>query len=109
MTKMKRSALLEMSFQLSELRDRRTYLMTARALLSDLLPCDDVFWFEADFRTQSCLALHGQDVRPNDVLGRVTLEAATDHPVVQSYFRNPRDLVPRRISDVSTRSEWGRS
>jgi len=109
MTRMTRSALLEMSFQLSELRDRETYLASARALLSELLPCDDVFWFEADFRAQSCLALHGQDWRPNDVLGRVILEAAADHPVVQSYFRDPRDLVPRRISDVSTDSEWGGS
>jgi DNA-binding CsgD family transcriptional regulator len=106
---MKRSALLEMSFQLSELRDRQTYLASARELLSELVPCDDVFWFEADFRTQSCLALHGQGVRQNDVLGRVSLEAAADHPVVRSYIRDPRDLVPRRISDVSTKSEWGRS
>jgi DNA-binding CsgD family transcriptional regulator len=109
MTRMTRSALLEMSFQLSELRDRRTYLISARTLLSELLPCDDVFWFEADFRTQSSLAIHGPDVRPNVVLGGVVLEAAADHPVVQSYLRNPRDLVPRRISDVSTKSEWRRS
>ena len=109
MTRMTRSALLEMSFQLSELRDRQTYLASARALLSELVPCDDVFWFEADFRAQSCLVLHDHDVRPNAVLGGLVLEAAADHPVVQSYLRNPRELAPRRISDVSTNTEWRRS
>jgi DNA-binding CsgD family transcriptional regulator len=106
MTRMTRSALLEMSFQLSELRDRQTYLAAARALLSDLVPCDDVFWFEADFPTRRCLVLHGQGVRPNRALGGLVMEAAADHPVVRSYLRNPRELVPRRISDVCTNSEW---
>lgn len=109
MTRMTRSALLEMSFQLSELRDRQMYLASAQAVLSDLLPCDDVFWFEADFRMQRCLVLHGHGVRPNGVLGGLVMEAAEDHPVVQSYLWDPRQLVPRRISDVSTHSQWRHS
>lgn len=95
--------LLDLSYQLSDLPDRASYLAAARSELGLLLPGDDTFWMECDFAASTASVWHGSDPDPElgELLGR-----ASDYPTVLSYVSDPSDLRPRRMSDVVDALTW---
>jgi len=105
---MRSDPVLALSYELSELVDRDTYLHAAAASLDALLPGDDTFWLETDFGRRTASASHGPTGAPDPVLGRLLAESH-DHPAVRSYLDDPGDLSPRRLSDVIAESAWRRS
>lgn len=102
------SPLLDLSYELSELADRDTYLHAAPVSLSGLLPGDDTFWLETDFAGGSASARHGESGALDPTLGGL-LSSAYDHPAIRSYLRDPDDLSPRRLSDVTASLAWRNS
>ena len=105
---MRSDPVLALSYELSELVDRDTYLHAAATSLDALLPGDDTFWLETDFGRRTATAWHGPAGAADPVLGRLLAEAH-DHPAVRSYLDDPGDLSPRRLSDVIAELAWRRS
>lgn len=105
---MRSDPVLALSYELSELVDRDTYLHAAGVSLNALLPGDDTFWLETDFGRRTASASHGPAGTADPVLGRL-LADAHDHPAVRSYLDDPGDLTPRRLSDVIADLAWRRS
>lgn len=105
---MRSDPVLALSYELSELVDRDTYLHAAGVSLNALLPGDDTFWLETDFGRRTASASHGPAGTADPVLGRL-LADAHDHPAVRSYLDDPGNLTPRRLSDVIADLAWRRS
>lgn len=102
---MNSDTMLALSYQLTELPDRDAYLQAASACLGELLPGDDTFWLEVDFGQKTATTRRGKNAVVDPDLGRLLVEAH-DHPAIQSYLADPRDLTPRRLSDVAAPREW---
>jgi len=103
---MGRLSLLELTFQLAELPDRPAYLAAACAMLAAYFSCDEITWGEVNFRAGLSVALRSPDARPDVDLARVHLSIGEDHPVARTYLRNPRDLAPRRVTDICSQLAW---
>jgi DNA-binding CsgD family transcriptional regulator len=103
---MRRPSLLELTFQLAELPDRQAYLAAACVMLPDYISCDEITWGEVNFRAGLSVALRSPDARPDVDLARVHLSLGGDHPVARSYLHNPRDLAPRRVTDICSQLAW---
>lgn len=77
----------------------------ASALLKRAIGADQVFWAETDF-SHGTAVVRG-DSRPG--LQRLLGKLGPTHPAIQSYVRQPADLRPRRVSDVTDQRRWHRS
>lgn len=98
--------LLDLSYALTELPDRATFLQAAHSELSALLPADELVWMSCDFAAGHAVVQRGTAVDRD--LGRRLTQAA-DHPAILSYLADPADLSPRRLSDVADHRAWSRT
>jgi len=76
----------------------------ASELLTRVIGADQVFWAETDFH-------HATSVVRGDTpasLGLQLGKLGPSHPAIQTYVRDPADLRPRRVSDVTALRSWHR-
>jgi DNA-binding CsgD family transcriptional regulator len=69
-----------------------------------VFPAEHAFWTRTDFAhgtAQVCGVPEGADGL-DEVLGQF----GPTHPAIRTYVGEPTDLTPRRMSDVSTMTEW---
>jgi len=99
---------LELSYQLAGLPTRGDYLRAAGVVLSRLLSCDFVVWSAVDVSTSAVevVPYNGRGWEAQRLEDRLA-SVLDDHPLVLSYLGvgRARESSPRRLSDVSTRSQ----
>lgn len=95
--------LLDLSYALTDLPDRATFLHAAHEELRALLPADELVWMACDFAAGTAVVQRGTQ---HDADLGTRLTAAADHPAILSYLADPADLTPRRLSDVTDRRHW---
>lgn len=96
----------ELSYQLSGLPTHEQFVDAASALLAVLIAGDGVAWNHLDLAAGTAV-LRGTPTELTAEPVRSLLAAhAGDHPIIQSYLRDPASLSsPRRMSDVASRAD----
>ena len=98
-------AIPRVSYDLDGVTDRQEFLSSVRGVLGSLFGADAVSWNAID-RATGLAEVFGYDTQSNAHAARLLAEIE-DHPMVNSYVdpRQANGWVPRRISDVVSRSE----
>lgn len=100
-----RRDLLEVSESLAGLSDGDSYVRAAGLGILSLIPGEDLFWLESNYEQGTCVMRHGEPLSTDPDLGH-RMAQAYDHPAIQSYMQDRRDLSPRRLSDLASRSDF---
>jgi hypothetical protein len=100
----RRLTALELSYQLSDLPDRATYLAAACMSLREAIGCDRVGWTDIDLTAGS--AEIWSDPPADQWEKHVFPQVVPECPIVQHYRRHPTSFEPCRISDLVSDREW---
>lgn len=105
------SHVLKLSYQLTSLPDRGSFLATAASELAHAFAGEVVSWNDvlvASHRFE--YSVHPESPETAAIMAALAPLAGT-HPVVRSFMAQPRQTtpVPRRVSDVTTAAGWRRS
>ncbi|MCO5997323.1 response regulator transcription factor [Actinoallomurus rhizosphaericola] len=95
---------LELSYQLSDLPDRATYLAAACASLHEAIGCDRVGWTDIDLTARS--AEIWTDPPADELEKEVFAQVMPECPTVRHYRRHPTSFEPYRVSDLVSEREW---
>jgi DNA-binding CsgD family transcriptional regulator len=101
---MERLTALELSYQLSDLPDRATYLAAACTSLREAIGCDRVGWTDMDITARA--AEVWSDPPTDQWEQQVFLQVMADCPIVRHYRRHPTSFEPFRTSDLISDREW---
>jgi DNA-binding CsgD family transcriptional regulator len=105
------SRLFGLNEQLDEVGDVG-YFAAAASLLADVIPGDLVAWNDVNVTDSSATVLGREGARlnqqPPDLAERVA-RTGLDHPAIRSYFVDPKDTSPRRLSDLVGAAEFRRT
>jgi DNA-binding CsgD family transcriptional regulator len=105
---MRRLTASELSYRLSDLPDRATYLAAACTSLHEAIGADVVGWIDFDVATRSAEIF--SDPPPGDteqrLQQRLLAEFFTEVPTVRYYGLNPASFEPQRVSDLVTDRTW---
>jgi DNA-binding CsgD family transcriptional regulator len=85
------------------------YFAAAASMLAHIIPGDLVAWNEVNVTDGSATVLGREGARlnqqPTDLAERVA-RTGLDHPAIRSYFLDPKDTSPRRLSDLVGTAEF---
>lgn len=101
---MKRLTALELSYQLSGLPDRATYLAAACTSLSEAIGADVVGWTDIDLMARSVELW--SEPPPDQWERQAVVEFMGELPTVRHYRLHPDSFEPYRISDLVSVKEW---
>lgn len=98
----------QLSYQLLDLPSHGAFVDAACSMLAALIPGDGIIWNRLDLDLDAGTAvLRGTPAELVTEPVRSLLAAhAGDHPIIQSYLRDPVRLsTPRRLSDVASHAD----
>jgi DNA-binding CsgD family transcriptional regulator len=101
---MERLTALELSYQLSDLPDRATYLAAACATLYEAIGADVVGWITMDLEARSAEIC--SDPPTDEKERRLFAKVMGDFPTARHYRLHPTSFEPFRISDLMPDREW---
>lgn len=79
------------------------------AILQGLIPCERALFTVVDFQQSKAILTDSLYRQPLSLPDDIILGALALHPTIFSYILTGDDLTPRRVTDVTTYSDWTRS
>lgn len=98
----------DLSYELSGINDSDAFFEATAAMLSAVFHCEGVAWNHLDLERQTAWLRGTPAELEDEPMASLLAHHAADHPVIQSYLATSTS-TPRRMSDVSSRSDLLRS
>ena len=96
---------LRLSYELEEITTRGDFLRAAAETMGDLLPGDQLGWLAVNARAGKAEVYGTGGVEPAEIV-QALARFVGGHPILHSYRDRPKDMTPRRVSDLIAPRDW---